>query len=44
MSIIEKEDIAIEVRMRYPFNKELKGWRVIDTPGIGANWWNRDKD
>ena len=22
--------------MKYPFNEELKGWRVIDTPGIGA--------
>lgn len=32
----KKKDIATEVRMRYPFNKELKGWRVIDTPGIGA--------
>lgn len=32
----EKKDIAIEVRMKYPFNEELKGWRVIDTPGIGA--------
>lgn len=32
----KKEDIAIEVRMKYPFNEELKGWRVIDTPGIGA--------
>ena len=31
-----KKDIAIEVRMKYPFNEELKGWRVIDTPGIGA--------
>lgn len=32
----KKKDIAVEVRMKYPFNKELKGWRVIDTPGIGA--------
>ena len=32
----KKRDIAIEVRMKYPFNEELKGWRVIDTPGIGA--------
>lgn len=31
-----KEDIAIEVRMKFPFNEELKGWRIIDTPGIGA--------
>lgn len=31
-----KKDIAVEVRMKYPFNEELKGWRVIDTPGIGA--------
>ena len=31
-----KKDIAIEVRMKFPFNEELKGWRVIDTPGIGA--------
>lgn len=32
----KKKDIAIEVHMKYPFNEELKGWRVIDTPGIGA--------
>lgn len=32
----QKKDIAVEVRMKYPFNEELKGWRVIDTPGIGA--------
>ncbi len=32
----EKKDIAVEVHMKYPFNEELKGWRVIDTPGIGA--------
>ena len=32
----EKKDIAVEVRIKYPFNEELKGWRVIDTPGIGA--------
>ena len=31
-----KKDIAVEVRMKYPFNEELKGWRIIDTPGIGA--------
>ena len=32
----KKKDIAVEVRMKYPFNEELKGWRVIDTPGIGS--------
>ncbi len=32
----KKKDIATEVRLKYPFNKELKGWRIIDTPGIGA--------
>lgn len=32
----KKKNIAIEVYMKYPFNEELKGWRVIDTPGIGA--------
>ena len=32
----KKKDIAVEVRMKFPFNEELKGWRVIDTPGIGA--------
>lgn len=32
----KKKDIAVEVRMKYPFNEELKGWRIIDTPGIGA--------
>lgn len=31
-----KKDIAVEVHIKYPFNEELKGWRVIDTPGIGA--------
>lgn len=30
------EDIAVEVHIKYPFNEELKGWRVVDTPGIGA--------
>ena len=32
----KKKDIAIEVRLKYPFNEELKGWRVIDTPGTDA--------
>lgn len=32
----QKKDIAVEVHMKYPFTEELKGWRVIDTPGIGA--------
>lgn len=32
----KKKDIAVNVLMKYPFNEELKGWRVIDTPGIGA--------
>ncbi len=32
----KKKDIAIRVDMKFPFNEELKGWRVIDTPGIGA--------
>lgn len=31
-----KKQIAIEVHMKYPFNEDLKGWRIIDTPGIGA--------
>lgn len=31
-----KKDIAVKVEIKYPFNDELKGWRVIDTPGIGA--------
>lgn len=31
-----KKDIAVEVHIKYPFNEELKGWRIIDTPGIGA--------
>lgn len=30
------KDIAIEVRMKFPFNEALKGWRIVDTPGIGA--------
>ena len=32
----KKKDIAVNVLMKYPFNEEVKGWRVIDTPGIGA--------
>lgn len=32
----QKKDIAEVVRLKYPFNEELKGWCVIDTPGIGA--------
>lgn len=32
----KKKDIAVEVYIKYPFSEELKGWRVIDTPGIGA--------
>lgn len=32
----KKKDIAMEVRIKVPFNEELKGWCVIDTPGIGA--------
>ena len=32
----QKKDIAVIVRLKYPFNEELKGWCVIDTPGIGA--------
>jgi len=32
----KKKDIAVEVRMKYPFNEALKGWRIVDTPGIGA--------
>lgn len=31
-----KEDIATEVHIKYPFGEDLKGWRIIDTPGIGA--------
>lgn len=31
-----KKNIATEVHLKYPFNEELKGWRIIDTPGIGA--------
>lgn len=30
------KDIAVEIKMKYPFTEELKGWRIIDTPGIGA--------
>ena len=31
-----KKDIATEVHIKFPFNEDLKGWRIIDTPGIGA--------
>ena len=31
-----KANIAVNVRIKYPFSEELKGWRIMDTPGIGA--------
>ena len=31
-----KKNIATEVHIKYPFDENLKGWRIIDTPGIGA--------
>lgn len=31
-----KKNIAIKVQIKYPFAEELKGWRIIDTPGVGA--------
>ncbi len=36
LSIRPKSKVVKEVHVKYPFNKELKGWRIIDTPGIGA--------
>ena len=31
-----KKCIVKDVHIKYPFNEALKGWRVIDTPGVGA--------
>ncbi len=31
-----KAKVVTEVHIKYPFNEELKGWRIIDTPGVGA--------
>lgn len=31
-----KKDIATKVHIKYPFDENLKGWRIIDTPGVGA--------
>lgn len=31
-----KANIAVNVRIKYPFSEELKGWRIVDTPGVGA--------
>lgn len=36
ISARQKKDIATEVRIKYPFDQELRGWKIIDTPGIGA--------
>ena len=32
----EKKDIVKEVRISHPLSTEYQGWRIIDTPGIGA--------
>lgn len=32
----EKKDIAREVRISYMLPTEYQGWRIVDTPGIGA--------
>lgn len=32
----EKKNIVKKVHIKYPFNKELRDWRIIDSPGIGA--------
>ena len=31
-----KEDIAKEVHIKIPMTEEFQGWRIIDTPGVGA--------
>lgn len=31
-----KKDIAKEVRIKIPMSEEFHGWRIVDTPGIGA--------
>lgn len=28
--------IAKEVRICYPLSEEMRGWRIVDTPGVGA--------
>lgn len=31
-----KSSIASEVHIYYPLSEELQGWRLVDTPGVGA--------
>lgn len=31
-----KSSIASEVHIYYPLSEELQGWRIVDTPGVGA--------
>lgn len=32
----KRKDIAEEVYITYPLSEEFEGWRIIDTPGVGA--------
>jgi GTPase Era involved in 16S rRNA processing len=31
-----KKNVVVSIKIKFPFNEELKGWRIIDTPGVGA--------
>ncbi|WP_165730993.1 dynamin family protein [Polaribacter sp. 20A6] len=31
-----KKNVVVSIEIKFPFNEELKGWRIIDTPGVGA--------
>lgn len=31
-----KSSIAIEVHIYYPLSEDLHGWKIVDTPGVGA--------
>ncbi|WP_372744416.1 dynamin family protein [Lutibacter sp.] len=31
-----KKEVVVSIKIKFPFNEELKGWRIIDTPGVGA--------
>lgn len=31
-----KSSIASEVHVYYPLSEEMQGWRIVDTPGVGA--------
>lgn len=38
-----RNKIAKEVYIEYPLSKEFEGWRIVDTPGVGAIGGIQDK-